>query len=97
VVALDGYDIGTPLGEVAAYDRGRTERAVGRACDLVQAFPSFLLALAVLSAVRTPTRVHLAFVFALTAWAPFTRLALAETRVLRGSAFVDAAIALGLE
>jgi ABC-type dipeptide/oligopeptide/nickel transport system permease subunit len=97
IVALVGFVVGTPLGAVAAFVRGRTERAVGRACDLVQAFPSFLLALAVLSAVRTPTRVHLAFVFALTAWAPFTRLALAETRVLRGSAFVDAAIALGLE
>jgi ABC-type dipeptide/oligopeptide/nickel transport system permease subunit len=39
--------------------------------------------------------VHLGFVFALTAWAPFARLALAQTRVLRDAAFVEAAVALG--
>jgi peptide/nickel transport system permease protein len=96
VVALVGFGIGAPLGAAAAMARGRTERAVARACDLVQAFPSFLLAMAVLSAVRAPSRVHLGVVFALTAWAPFARLALAETRVLRGAGFVEAARALGL-
>jgi ABC-type dipeptide/oligopeptide/nickel transport system permease subunit len=69
---------------------------VARACDLVQAFPTFLFALVVLSAVRAPGRVHLGIVFALTAWAPFARLALVETRVLRDAAFVEAARALGL-
>lgn len=95
VVALVGFVIGAPLGAWAALRRGRVERFVDRACDLVQAFPSFLLALAVLSAVRSPSRVHLGFVFALTAWAPFARLSLAQARVLRGAAFVDAARALG--
>ena len=96
VVAGVGLVIGAPLGAAAAMARGRFERAVDRACDLVQAFPSFLLALAVLSAVRSPNRVHLAFVFSLTAWAPFTRLALAQTRVLRSANFVEAARALGV-
>jgi ABC-type dipeptide/oligopeptide/nickel transport system permease subunit len=95
VVALVGFAIGTPLGAAAAMSRGRFERFVDRACDLLQAFPSFLLALAVLSAVRSPSRVHLAFVFAITAWAPFARLALVQTRVLRGASFVEAAVALG--
>jgi peptide/nickel transport system permease protein len=95
VVALFGFAVGTPLGGAAALSRGRFERAVDRACDLVQAFPSFILALAVLSAVRAPSRVHIAFVFALSAWAPFARLALAETRTLRAAAFVEAAFALG--
>ncbi len=95
VVALVGLVVGAPLGAGAAMARGRFERAVDRACDLVQAFPSFLLALAVLSAVRTPSRAHLAAVFSLTAWAPFARLALAQTRVLRSAGFVEAARALG--
>jgi peptide/nickel transport system permease protein len=94
-VALVGFAIGCPLGAVAGLARGRIERAVSRTCDLVQAFPTFLLALVVLSAVRTPTRAHLGAVFLLTAWAPFTRLALAQTRVLRDAAFVEAARALG--
>jgi peptide/nickel transport system permease protein len=94
-VALFGFGIGTPVGAAAALARGRLERSVLRACDLLQAFPTFLLALVVLSAVRTPTRLHIGAVFALTAWAPFARLALVQTRVLRDLAFVDAARALG--
>jgi peptide/nickel transport system permease protein len=94
-VALVGFAVGCPLGAVAGLLRGRFERGVSRACDLVQAFPTFLLALVVLSAIRMPTRAHLGAVFLLTAWAPFTRLALAQTRVLRDAAFVEAARALG--
>jgi len=94
-VALTGFLVGCPLGASAGLFRGRFERLVGRTCDLVQSFPSFLLALVVLSAVRVPTRVHLGVVFALTAWAPFARLALAQTRVLRDAAFIEAARALG--
>ncbi|MCW5832746.1 MAG: ABC transporter permease [Labilithrix sp.] len=95
-VALVGFVVGCPLGAGAAVRRGRFERGVARACDLVQAFPTFLLALVVLSAVRSPARVHLGLVFVLTAWAPFARLALAQTRVLRDQAFVEAARAIGV-
>ncbi|MGH7282509.1 MAG: ABC transporter permease [Polyangiaceae bacterium] len=97
IVAISGFVIGTPLGALAALSRGPVERSVERVCDFAQAFPTFLLALAVLASVKSPTRVHLGIVFALTAWAPFARLALAETRVLRGAAFVQAAFALGLD
>lgn len=95
-VSLVGFVVGCPLGTTAAVRRGRLERAVERACDLVQAFPTFLLALVVLSAVRAPSRMHLGVVFSLTAWAPFARIALAQTRVLREQAFVEAARALGV-
>ncbi|MDP8999860.1 MAG: ABC transporter permease subunit [Myxococcota bacterium] len=95
IVALLAFALGTPLGAAAAFARGRFEHATERACDLVQAFPSFILALAVLSAVRSPSRAHIGAVFALTAWAPFARLALAQARVLRDAAFVEAAVALG--
>lgn len=95
VVAAIGFVVGSPAGALAGLARGRAERGLARACDLVQSFPTFLLALVVLSAVREPSRVHLGFVFALTAWAPFARLALAQTRVLRDAAFVEAARALG--
>ena len=95
LVSVVGFVLGTPLGAAAAFARGRFEHAVARTCDLLQAFPTFLLALVVLSAVRTPTRWHLGVVFSLTAWAPFARLALSQAKVLRGAAFVDASIALG--
>ena len=94
-VAVVGFVVGSPLGAIAAVRRGTLERVVERTCDLLQGFPSFLLALSVLSVVRVPTRVHLALVFSITAWAPFARLALAQVRVLREAQFVEAARALG--
>ncbi len=93
VVAV-AFAIGTPLGALGglvAPLRG----PLARACDLVQAFPSFLLALTVLAAVKHPTRLHLALVFSVTAWAPFARMALFRAQVLSGQAFMEAALALG--
>lgn len=96
VVSLFGFLVGTPLGAVAGLARGSFERWTLRACDLVQSFPSFLLALAVLSAVQTPSRLHIGLVFCITAWAPFARIAAAQARILGDSQFVEAARALGL-
>ena len=95
-VALVGFALGTPLGTSAGILRGRLLSVTLRACDLVQSFPSFLLALAVLSAVRAPTRWHIAAVFCLTAWAPFARISAALAQTLAESQFVEAARALGL-
>lgn len=87
--------VGVGLGALAGL-RGRgADDALERACDLVQSFPSFFLALAVLATVRSPTRLHIGAVILLTAWAPFARLAVAEVRVLRRAPFVEAARALG--
>lgn len=94
-VGLVGFGAGTALGAAAALARGPVERFVERTCDLVQSFPTFIMALAVLSAVRTPSRLYIGCVFALTAWAPFARLALVQTRSLRSALFVEAATALG--
>lgn len=95
-VAGFGFLLGAPLGAAAGLSGRSFERWTLRACDLVQAFPTFLLALAVLSAVAVPSRSHIAFVFALTAWAPFARIAAARARSLRSAQFVEAARALGL-
>lgn len=96
LVSLFGFALGTPLGAAAGLVRGRFERWTLRACDLVQSFPSFLLALAVLSAVKAPSRWHIGLVFCITAWAPFARVAAAQARILGDSQFVEAARALGL-
>jgi peptide/nickel transport system permease protein len=95
VVAAIALAIGTTLGAAAGLRGEGLARTVGRVCDAVQAFPSFVLALGVLAAVRHPTRVHVGVVLLLTAWAPFARLALAELRVVRGLAYVEAARAMG--
>lgn len=95
IVALIALVVGTTLGGAAALAGGRLDAALSRGCDAVQAFPSFVLALGILAAVPHPSRVHVAAVLSLTAWAPFARLALAEIRVVRGLAYVEAARALG--
>ena len=95
-VSIFGFVLGTPLGAAAGFVGGRFLRWTLRACDLVQAFPTFLLALAVLSAVETPSRMHIGAVFCVTVWAPFARLSLSQGRILREAEFVQAARALGL-
>jgi peptide/nickel transport system permease protein len=95
VVSLFGFVVGTPLGASAGLSGGRFERWTLRACDLVQSFPTFLLALAVLSAVQAPSRLWIGIVFSVTAWAPFARIAAAQARTLADSQFVEAARALG--
>ena len=95
-VAAIGLLVGAPLGAAAGLRGGVFGTFVARACDLVQSFPTFLLALAVLSVVRAPTRAHMAAVFCLSAWAPFARLSLLQARVLSAASFVEAARALGV-
>lgn len=95
VVAALAAVIGTGLGAWASYRGGYLEHWLLRACDLVQAFPNFLLALAVLAAVDRPKRWHIGAVFVLTAWASFARLTAVLARQLVSADFVTAAKALG--
>lgn len=95
VVALVSSIVGTLLGTAVTLLGNRTDRLLLRICDLVQAFPNFLLALAVLSAVQTPQRWHIALVLLLTTWAGFARLAIILSRKLATADFVVAARAYG--
>ncbi len=95
VVTFVSALVGTALGSAAALVRGSFELIMVRSCDLVQAFPTFLLALSVLAATPEPTRLHLGLVFLLTAWAPFARVAHATALSLRESDFVAGARAFG--
>ena len=95
VVAVLGCLLGAPLGAAAALRRGRVELLLVRCCDLFQSFPTFLLALCVLSAVDVPARWHLGAVFLLTAWAPYARLAHAQAKWVAHAEFVMAARAMG--
>ena len=94
-VAVTGAVLGTTLGATATYLGGAFEQLLLKGCDLVQAFPNFLLALAVLSAVEQPKRWHIGAVFVLTAWAGFARLTAVISRQLVVAEFVIAARALG--
>jgi peptide/nickel transport system permease protein len=95
VVAFISSILGTLVGTAATMLGKNADRVVLRICDLVQAFPNFLLALAVLSAVQAPKRWHIGMVFLLTSWAGFARLAVVMSRKLATADFVLAARAYG--
>ncbi len=94
-VALLAAIVGTVVGAAATTMGGTAERLLLKTCDLIQAFPNFLLALAVLAAVEKPQRWHIGAVFLLTAWAGFARLTSVTSRKLVAAEFVIAARALG--
>lgn len=87
--------VGTLAGTTATLLGARYARWMLRACDLVQAFPGFLLALTVLTAVQMPNRWHIGLVLSLTTWAGFARLAVVMSRQVMAADFVMAARSCG--
>lgn len=98
--ALLSIALGVPLGVFAGYHsgqrgvRGWVAESFMRLMDILQAFPVFVLALALVAALgASVTKVVLAIVFVN---APvFVRLTRAEVLSMRGKAYVDAARVMG--
>lgn len=87
--------IGGTLGTLAGYRGGRTDHWITGACDVVQAFPSIVLNIAVLALVARPGLPHLVLALIAHGWVMFARLSRAQALVLRDVEFVQAARALG--
>jgi peptide/nickel transport system permease protein len=88
--------IGGALGAFAGYRGGRVDHWVTALCDLVQAFPSIVLNVAVLALTAEPGVLHLVLALIANGWVLFARVARANALVLRQAEFVQAARALGL-
>jgi len=95
VVTATGFVAGTLVGTWGGMQGTTWAKIVARICDVTQSFPTFLVALAVLTAVQAPGRFHLGVAFCLSSWAPFARMSLVQATVLVGAPFVEAARALG--
>jgi peptide/nickel transport system permease protein len=87
--------IGGVLGTFAGYRGGRVDHAITGLCDIVQAFPSIVLNIAVLALVARPGLPHLVLALIAHGWVLFARLSRAQALVLRDVEFVLAARALG--
>jgi peptide/nickel transport system permease protein len=85
---------GSLIGTVVGYLGGRVDAYVMRIADVMQAFPSLLLALIILYTVG-PGLVPLIFVLAVARLEAYVRVARAETLAVRERLFVTAARALG--
>ncbi len=86
--------IGLLFGSIAGYCGGWIELVLMRIVDMVYAFPSFLLALA-LVAVLGPSLKNLVFALCLTSWTSFARLVRGEILHLKEREYVTSARAVG--
>jgi len=86
--------IGGAIGMVSGYIGGKFDLFVMQVMDVLLSFPSLILGLIVV-ALLGPELVNLVVAIALTAIAPFARVARAPTMALKERAFVEAGRALG--
>jgi peptide/nickel transport system permease protein len=88
--------VGVALGTLAGYVGGRVDGVISALGDLVQSFPSIVLASLVISLVERPGIGHVAFAMSLGGWVLFMRLSRAETQALKGRELLAAVRALGV-
>ena len=86
--------IGGAIGMVSGYIGGRVDLFIMQVMDVMLSFPSLILGLIVV-ALLGPELVNLVFAIALTAIAPFARIARAPVLSLKEQTFVEAGRALG--
>jgi peptide/nickel transport system permease protein len=82
--------LGVLVGTLAGFIGGRTDDALMRVTEAVQTVPTFILALALVSALG-PSTVTVVFAIAVSSWPATARLVRAEILSLRHREYVDAA------
>lgn len=87
--------IGVAVGSLAGFYGGRVDAILMRFVDIMLAFPTFFLILAVI-AILEPSIFTIMAVIGVTGWMDVARLVRAEFLTLKERDFVDAARALGI-
>jgi len=95
IVILIVVVIGTPLGIIAGYFGGKVDEVIMRISDMVLAFPSLLLAIAIVAALG-PSVTNAMIALSVPWWPWYTRLARGQTISLKERQFVEAAKAIGV-
>jgi peptide/nickel transport system permease protein len=86
--------VGAVLGVIAGYSGGAVEGLIMRLADVMMAFPSLLLAIALVAVLR-PSLANVLLVVGLVNWTSVARVVRGETLALREALFVEAARAQG--
>jgi len=86
--------VGTTLGTIAGYYRGRLDDIICRLVDLLLAFPYLIFAVAVM-AFLGPGFTNMLIALSFKSWVPFFRLVRAETLSQKTKEYVDAAKVTG--
>jgi peptide/nickel transport system permease protein len=95
LVVLVASLVGTAVGAVAGYAGGRVDEVLMRVVDVVLAFPSILLAMAITAALGPGLR-HAMLAIVLVSWPEFSRLMRGQVLAVRANDYVIAARALGV-
>lgn len=93
VVAVSGT-FGTLLGSLSGFLGGWADELLMRATEIVMAFPSIILAMAIVVALG-PSIQNAAMAMMLVWWPPYARLARGEVLAVKRQDYVEAAVALG--
>jgi len=94
VAVLGAMFIGSIIGMIAGYYRGKVDLIIMQINDTLLAFPSLILGL-IIVAMLGPSIMNLVIAIALTAIPPFARIARAPTIAMKEREFVEAARSLG--
>ena len=91
---LIGLSVGTLLGLLAGYVGGRTDSLFMRLMDILLAFPSIFLALAIVG-IFGPSLFNAVLAIGVVSIPTYARLTRAEVLKLKNTEFVESALALG--
>lgn len=95
IVVAVAVAIGAPLGALAGYFGGWVDEATMRLTDLFLAFPSLLLAMAIV-ALLGPSLLNAVIALTVSWWPWYTRLVRSSTVALRNQYFVEASRSMGV-
>ncbi len=95
-VVLVSLCLGLSLGVTAGYMGGAVDRALGAVINVMMAFPSILLNMAIVALVARPGVGHVIFALCVNGWVGYARVARGETLSIRRNDYVTAAVCQGL-
>jgi peptide/nickel transport system permease protein len=95
IVVILAVAVGAPLGALAGYVGGWLDNLIMRLTDLFLAFPSLLLAVAIVAALG-PSLTNAMIAIAISWWPWYARLVRGVTLSLRERYFVEAARSIGV-
>jgi peptide/nickel transport system permease protein len=95
VVIVIVLSLGVPLGLIAGYFGGKVDNIVMRFADMVLAFPSLLLAIAIVASLG-PSLLNALIAVSLPWWPWYTRLMRSQVLSIKEMQFVESARAIGV-
>jgi len=94
-VTLILFTIGTTLGLIAGFFGGAVDEIIMRITDIIMAFPSLILAIAVAAALG-PSLLNTMIAIAIVGWPRYARLARANCMQVKNELYIEAARAIGV-